>query len=98
MEDDPDTDTFSDLSRLQMPQEQLQTYLAAKTQNPPRALPTHTKTIGGPILVSWLVAAAEQGKDALLVGLLAWRFRNCSKAGGIAGPVVLRAEVFMSGA
>jgi hypothetical protein len=59
------TDPFSDLTNLRIPQERLQNYFAAKTHPAnPRALPMRTKSIGGPILVDWLVAAAEQGKDA----------------------------------
>ena len=76
------TDPFSDLNSLRIPQEQLQTYFAAKTRHPnPRALPIRTKSIGGPILVDWLVAAAKQGKDALLVGLMVWCARNWPKLG-----------------
>jgi hypothetical protein len=45
----------------------------------PRFLPSAAKTIGGPIPVDWLVAAAKQGKDALLVGLMVWCVRNWPK-------------------
>jgi hypothetical protein len=66
------TDPFSDLTSLRIPQEQLQTDFAAKTHpSNPRALPIRTKSIGGPILVDWLVAAAKQGKDALLDPMIA---------------------------
>ena len=76
------TDPFSDLTSLRIPQEQLQTDFAAKTHpSNPRALPIRTKSIGGPILVDWLVAAAKQGKDALLVGLMVWCARNWPKLG-----------------
>jgi hypothetical protein len=89
------TDPFSDLTSLRIPQEQLQTYFAAKTHPPnPRALPIRTKSIGGPILVDWLVAAAKQGKDALLVGLMVWCARNWPKVGRATKSVVLSDEVF----
>ena len=71
-----DNDPFADLANLQIPQQQVQTSLAAKA---PPALPVRSKLIGGPILVDWLVAAAKQGKDALLVGLMVWCARNWPK-------------------
>jgi hypothetical protein len=89
------TDPFSDLTNLRIPQERLQTYFAAKTHPyNPRALPIRSKSIGGPILVDWLVAAAQQGKDALLVGLMVWCARNWPKVGRVAESVVLSDEVF----
>jgi hypothetical protein len=89
------TDPFSDLTSLRIPQEQLQTYSAAKTHPPnPRALPIGSKSIGGPILVDWLVAAAKKGKDALLVGLMVWCARNWPKLGKATESVVLSDEVF----
>jgi hypothetical protein len=45
----------------------------------PRFLPSAAKIVGGPIPVDWLVAAARQGKDALLVGLMVWCVRNWPK-------------------
>ena len=89
------TDPFSDLTSLRIPQEQLQTCFAAKTHPPnPRALPIRTKSLGGPILVDWLVAAAKQGKDALLVGLMVWCARNWSKLPRATESVVLSDAVF----
>jgi hypothetical protein len=89
------TDPFSDLTSLRIPQEQLQTCFAAKTHPPnPRALPIRSKSIGGPILVDWLVTAAKQGKDALLMGLMVWCARNWPKLGRATESVVLSDEVF----
>jgi hypothetical protein len=89
------TDPFSDLTSLRIPQEQLQTVFAGKKHPPtPRALPVRTKSIGGPILVDWLVVAAKQGKDALLVGLMVWCARNWPKLGGATESIVLSDEVF----
>jgi DNA-binding transcriptional ArsR family regulator len=89
------TDPFSDLTSLRIPQEQLQTVFAGKKHPPnPRTLPIRTKSIGGPILVDWLVAAAKQGKDALLVGLMVWCARNWPKLGRATESVVLSDEVF----
>jgi hypothetical protein len=88
------TDPFSDLTSLRIPQEQ-QSYFAAKTHHPnPRTLPIRTKSIGGPILVDWLVAAAKQGKDALLVGLMVWCARNWPKLDRATESVVLSDAVF----
>jgi hypothetical protein len=89
------TDPFSDLTNLRIPQEQLQTYFAAKTHPPnPLVLPVRSKSIGGPILVGWLVAAAKQGKDALLVGLMVWCARNWPKLGRASESVLLSDELF----
>jgi hypothetical protein len=97
MEDSSETatDPFSDLASLRIPQEQSQTYFGAKTHPPnPRTLPIRTKSIGGPILVDWLVTAAKQGKDALLVGLMVWCARNWPKVNRATESVVLSDEVF----
>ena len=40
------------------------------------------------------MAAAKQGKDALLAGLIVWCARNWSKAGEVAGSFALSDEVF----
>jgi hypothetical protein len=89
------TDPFSDLTSLRIPQEQLQTVFAGKTHHPnPRALPIRTKSIGGPILVDWLVAAAKQGKDALLLGLMVWCARNWPKLSRGSVSVVISNGVF----
>src|SRR5262249_31531037 len=85
-----DNDPFSDLANLQIPQ-RVQSYLAAKA---PPALPIRTKSIGGPILVDWLVAAAKQGKDALLVGLMVWCARNWPKLRGGSETFVINDKVF----
>src|SRR5262249_11911987 len=80
---------------LRIPQEQLQTYSAAKTHpSNPRALPICSKSIGGPSWWDWLVAAAKQDKEALLVGLMVWDARNWSKLPRAAETVVLSDEVF----
>ncbi len=61
----------------------LTSFKSSRTPTPrpatPRFLPSAAKTIGGPIPVDWLVAAARQGKDALLVGLMVWCVRNWPK-------------------
>lgn len=44
--------------------------------------------------MDWLVAAAKQGKDALLVGLMVWCARNWPKLGRATESVVLSDEVF----
>jgi hypothetical protein len=86
-----DNDPFSDLANLQIPQQQVQTYFAAKA---PPALPVRTKSIGGPILVDWVVAAAERGKDALLVGLMVWCARNWPKLRRESESIVINDKVF----
>ena len=78
-------DVFSDLARRQMPRAPHPT---------PRILPTSAKTIGGPIPVGWLVAAAKQGKDALLVGLMVWCARNWPKLTGVTGSIALSDDAF----
>lgn len=61
----------------------LTSFKSSRTQAPRPAtshfLPPVAKTIGGPVPVDWLVAAARQGKDALLVGLMVWCVRNWPK-------------------
>jgi hypothetical protein len=86
-----DSDSFADLANLQIPQQQVQTYLVAKA---PPALPVRSKSIGGPILVDWLVAAAKQGKDALLVGLMVWCARNWPKLRRDSESIVINDKVF----
>jgi hypothetical protein len=60
----------------------------------PRYLPASVKTVGGPIPVDWLAAAAKQGKDALLVGLMVWCARNWPKFVGAIGHIILTNDVF----
>jgi hypothetical protein len=86
-------DAFSNLANLQIPQARLQTYVAAVPQ-PPRTLPVRAKSISGPILVGWLVAAAKQGKCVLLAGLMIWCARNWSKGGRATELVALSDEAF----
>ena len=90
-------DTFSDLAGLQLPPEQQERWLAywaTRTSPPPklrgpRLLPARARSIGGPIPVSWLVAAATHGRDALLVGLMVWCAKNWPKLRASTTSVVL---------
>src|SRR5262249_25298704 len=84
-------DPFSDLANLRIPQQPLQTYFAAKA---PPALPMRTKSIGEPILVDWIVAAAERGKDALLLGLMVWCARNWPKLRRDSESIVINDKLF----
>jgi DNA-binding transcriptional ArsR family regulator len=86
-----DNDPFSNLTSLQIPQQRGQPCLPTRV---PPALPVRTKSIGGPILVDWVVAAAERGKDALLVGLMVWCARNWPQLRTESESVVISDKVF----